>query len=405
MMAEAESVPAAAKDGLATPPTPMATVVLSGGAPNGSLTAGALCAIYDQGKTFTTFYTSGAGGTFGLLFVAAAKGKPANEALRNVLKAGIDDAIYKFVPLGYKTFFKRGPFTVPFKRFGDKLKDPDTQGGFYNDLVDLCVAAITPTTLNFKSPSLCAQFPFLHELIDFERLKKFDGGFFMNAYSIDDGYTLEFSKDEIGQDHFFASLAFPFIYPPTRVLHRGKPRYFYEGSAWDPLNLKNIIQRLRSEAARESKAVERPRLDPLQPLKPWPFGRTIVIIDVLGALKKDLVRQPRDVLDAYGISIVMPVASLAEKCLDLFNCELEHLDIPDDQKPQVIKLEFDLDAKDGPTAADWSRSNLERLFEIGYRAGSRFCEKYGALLPNRTEGSSNPETLSHTRREGVSAKS
>jgi predicted acylesterase/phospholipase RssA len=371
-------------------------VVLSGGAPNGSLTAGALCAIYECGKTFDTFYTSGAGGTFGLLFVAAANGKPANEALKGVRKAGIDDAIYKWVPLGYKTFFKSGPFTVPFKRFGDAFKDPKTEGGFYNDLIDLWVAALTPTTVNFKSPSLCAQFPFLHELIDFKRLKRFDGGFFMNAYSIDDGYTLEFSRDEIEKDQFYASLSFPFIYPPTTALHRGEHKCFYEGSAWDPLNLKNIYQRLRRDLGlKRDVGLKRPgarreRLDPQQPLGDWDFGRTIVVIDVLGALKKDLVRQPRDILDAYGISIMMPVASLAEKCLDLFECEIGHLTESGDQKPLVIKLGFDVDPKDGPAMCDWSRSNLDKLFDIGYRAGRRFCESYGDLLPNREPGGPNP---------------
>jgi predicted acylesterase/phospholipase RssA len=389
-MPESEIVAAGTTPVPTPPPASTATVVLSGGAPNGSLTAGALCAIYDQGKTFDTFYTSGAGATFGLLFVAAANNKPANVALRGVLKAGIDDAIYNFVPLGYKTFFKRGPFTEPFKRFGDALKNPSVQGGFYNDLIDLWVAAVTPTTLNVRSQGLCAHFPFLAQLIDFDRLKRFKGGFFMNAYSIKDGTTLEFSKNEISADHFFASISFPFIYDPATALHQGVPKYFYEGSAWDPLNLKNITQRLKKVAARRSQDGAASRIDPPQPLEPWDFGRTIVIVDVLGALKKELVRQPKDLLDAYGISIMMPIASLAEKCLDLFNAELAQLPIPDDQKPTVIPLGFDVDVKDGPTMCDWSRSNLETLFKIGYRAGVKFCEKHGQLLPNREPDSPNP---------------
>ena len=98
-----------------------AAVVIGGGAPNGALMAGALCAIYDSNKTFHAFYTSGAGAMIGLMFLAG-KGLPPDRALRLLLNAGIHDAIYDWIPLGYKTFFKSGPFTVPYKTIGDSFK-------------------------------------------------------------------------------------------------------------------------------------------------------------------------------------------------------------------------------------------------------------------------------------------
>src|SRR5262249_52739500 len=106
-----------------TPAGPTATVVLSGGAPNSPLMAGALAAVYAAKKTFNIFYTSGAGAGIGLLFVAP-KDKTPPEALKTVLEAGIDDRIFERFPIGYKAFFKHGPFSALFRRWGELFKIP-----------------------------------------------------------------------------------------------------------------------------------------------------------------------------------------------------------------------------------------------------------------------------------------
>src|SRR5262245_5495575 len=96
---------------------PPAVVVLSGGAPNGALTAGTLAAIYRGGKTFSTLYTSGAGALIGMLFKAPRGNDPSgnplppDKALEQLLQFGVEDSIYRMFPVGYKTFFKSGPFT------------------------------------------------------------------------------------------------------------------------------------------------------------------------------------------------------------------------------------------------------------------------------------------------------
>ena len=68
------------------PPLPLgakeqAVVVLGGGAPNGAMTAGAMAAIYDAKKTFTTIYTSGAGALVGMLYAAPRMPPPASGML------------------------------------------------------------------------------------------------------------------------------------------------------------------------------------------------------------------------------------------------------------------------------------------------------------------------------------
>jgi NTE family protein len=347
------------------------TVVLSGGAPNGALTAGALCGIYEAGKTFHTFYASGAGAVFGLLTIAPKSGDAA-AALEATTRVGIHDAIYEFVPLGYKTFFKSGPFTFPIKKFIDHFKrdevidkKKDNFARFYNDWLDLWAAIVTPTFVNPRSEGLCAPFPFADDFIEFGAVSKFKGQFYMNAYCIETGITEQFTHKQITVEHFRAALAFPFIYPPAEV----GAKHYYEGSAVDPLNLPELWARIeRGDIPGER--------------------HTIVLIDVLGELQKALIRRPRHLVDAYGISIITPVVSLAQAKLDLFRCERQEQ--IKQKQIELIKLPFDIKEERYPTLTDWSRTNLEELFKIGRDAGNRFAEIHRDQLPDHAPGSADP---------------
>ena len=349
---------------------PTATVVLSGGAPNSALTAGALCGIYDSNKTFNTFFTSGAGAIFGLLTLAPKGDQQPNVALRNVIKRGIHPDIYKFVPLGYKTFYKSGPFAKAFKRLGDRLKFDEENSEFrqfYNDAVDLWVSAATPTFVNPLSKALCAPFPFVEDFIEFSKLGAFKGNFYMNAYCIDSGKMELFDKEEILKEpeaHFHAALAFPYIYPPEQV--GGK--HYYEGSAVDPLCLSNLL-----------KLIDRRQISNDE--------HTIVLIDVLGSLQKKLIRLPRHLIDAYGISIMTPIWSLAEQHLEIFRLRQKL-----NQGPKVTleRLEFDVHEGLNDILTDWRRDVLEQLFQIGYEAGQKFCRDKGDALPDRAPDGPNP---------------
>jgi NTE family protein len=350
-----------------------ATVVLSGGAPNGALTAGALCGIYESEKTFHTFYASGAGAVFGLLTIAPANKRTADEALKATRRAGIHDNIYQLLPVGYKTFFKSGPFTFPIKKFAEKMhldegddKRKNEFARFYNDWLDLMAAVITPTLVHPLSKGVCAPFPFADDHIDFANVSKFSGQFYMNAFCIETGVMEEFDKHQITIDHFRAALAFPFVYPPAEL----GTKHYYEGSALDPLNLPNLSRRIaRGDIGGSS--------------------HTIVLIDVLGALEQALIRQPRHLIDAYGISIITPIVSLAHTKLDLFKCQ----QLPELRKTKqvdLIPLTFKIEKRRRDTLTDWSRSNLEELFDIGRDAGKEFCRVHGDKLPKRAPDSADP---------------
>jgi NTE family protein len=346
---------------------PRAAVILGGGAPNGALMAGALAGLYDSGKTFNEFYTSGAGAMIGLTYLAG-RGHNPSEALKRLLHMGVDDAIYEWLPFGYKTFFKSGPFTVPMKELSEHFKfaDADTRSRrIYNDLVDLVVASVTPTNVTPNSQGLCAHYPFLHHIIDFDKLKQFDGTFRMNSYCIDTGTMEQFDKNEIGPEHFYASLSFPFIYPPARI----KDKFYYEGAAFDPLNLPTYHRQCRKSKI-----------------------KVLVVIDVLTPYRKALVRRPRHLVDAYGISIMMPVVALAI---------MDFKDFMNSRRAQkraggggslytLRRLRFKVAKRDYEVLCEWSYSNLHRQWDIGYTAGFSFGKRFKEELPDHMPDSPDP---------------
>src|SRR5262245_18271843 len=183
-------------------------VVLGAGAPNSPLMAGAVAAMHEKNFPFDMIFTSGGGCLIGLLLAAPPQKTSRVEALRGLVEQmGVHDHIYSMVPIGYKTFFKPGPFTRLFHRWARnfKMRDfplypiaginipPDAtelynvvasrlanvaKGSyrrFYNDWIDLWVATMTPSTLNPFSQGMRAPFPCLDEMVDVDKLKTFPG--------------------------------------------------------------------------------------------------------------------------------------------------------------------------------------------------------------------------------------
>jgi NTE family protein len=366
------------------PRYPPAVVVLSGGAPNGALIAGALAAIYRKGKTFSTLYTSGAGALMGMLFKAPkGPGMTPDKALEQLLNFGVEDAIYQMFPVGYKTFFKCGPFTNAWIKMAQALKVPIRDQGdkprrIYNDLVDFWFALTCPTDLTFRNQGLCAHPPFLRSFVDFDLLNSpaTPGQFYMNAYSIEDGKMVEFDRKSatLTPQHFNAALSYPFIYAPTRI---GNKHYF-EGGCYDPLNLTTLADHIEADEN---------------------FARTVVLMDILGPLRKMLVRVPENLWDAYGISILLPVVALAEKNEALFGERLKDINAKrPGREVKLKKIEFNIKPEFGPDLADWSRSNMKRCWEIGVKAGEDFVavRENSVDLPDHEEGNSEPALTTAT---------
>lgn len=259
----------------------------------------------------------------------------------------------------------------PIKRLRDNFLaswlKTDEQRRLYNDMVDLYFAAVTPTTLNYRSKGLAAPLPFLEEVVDFDNLPAnlaaLKSRIWVNAYNmtkeaamgkkhhrrakgcvacqqpIDPNDPMEmFADAQIDARHIRAAFSMPFIYPPTVI----NGQSYSEGADQEPINFRI----LRKDPSRYA-------------------GQKVVLLDALGALEDMMVRPPRDLWDAYVISIMTPVVGLANMSYEDFQQEcgaeidLERIDwkIPDDAKPHVM---------------DWSYSNLSTLFKVGYERGIEF---------------------------------
>src|SRR5262245_2520469 len=345
--------------------------------------AGVLCALLEKGKTFEVFHTSGAGALMVLLSLAP-KGRDPTRALRQWVDAGVSDAIYKYLPFNFKLFHKPGPFAPVFHRAAQRFKVPVAGGApplpgdggtpkalyrawidlwvdpkrpsrrrLYNDWVELVFSLLTPSTLTYRSMGMAARVPFLEDLIDFERLRNFRGHFCVNAYNMTDRVMELFDKSVIDGDHIRAAFSFPFIYPPTRL--NGK--YYTEGADIDPINFHDLLPAKQGES--------------IQP---------IVLMDIMGGLEPYLVRAPRNLWDAYVISIMTPIVALAQKNVDRFETS-QAVDPTTGRRPyELIKIEFDIPVDRQPFIMDWSYSNLSALFSVGYKAGEKFFEQYGHRL-------------------------
>ncbi|GBD43129.1 hypothetical protein HRbin40_00594 [bacterium HR40] len=339
-------------------------LMLGGGAPTLTLMAGALAALDEEGVSFDVVSTAGAGMLVGLLY-AAPRDATRAEALRRTVEMGVADAIYERFPVNYKVFHKPGPAAVDYTRslaaFGRRGKDgvpehplarwllawsqwwfPASVFGsdatkLRDDWLALWAALLCPSDLGPTSKGLCQPAPWVEEVVDFEALRRFPGEFYINAYNVTDQKMEIFSRDEITIDHFHAALAFPFIYEPFRM--NGK--VYVEGSAIDTLNYEGLLEEKRAQVD------------------------TIVVFDVLS--RKELIREPRDLYDAWVRSIILPLVAMSKDDTRLF--ELVH---NRKHKKKLLRVPFLIPPDRWEHILDWSRSNLEALWDIGYDSGRAF---------------------------------
>src|SRR5215510_14298546 len=327
-------------------------LALSGGAPHSPLMAGALCALHEEigdelngGKGYVdAIYTAGGGALVGLLLVAP-KGGDAPAALRRLVKMGIADPIYRMLPLAYKTFVKEGPLVPVFREWAELFKrstshlhvyramvtatlklwggasvpkrprwcsdfgDDDPDCRLFEDWVALVFTALAPSTLTPWSSGLCDIAPYLEDFVDFEALKKYKGQFYLNAFNLSKQREERFTRDEIDATHVRAAIAYPFIYPPGRI----RDALYSEGASHDPLLLPQARDDRFPEGIEDSdswlwfEAIQpaftrhlRKKLE-TKPLKP---NGSLVCLDILGSLGKSALREPRDLWDAYGLSLM-----------------------------------------------------------------------------------------------------
>ena len=342
-------------------------LVLGGGAPNFTLMSGALLALDEAGLKFDVISMAGAGAVVGLVYLAPKSLTP-GQALQNTMNFGVSDLIYSQCPINYKLFMKGGPSAEVFRDYWQSLPPVQRAMNQYgmtsaekldSDWLLFQGAMMAPTDVDFFSSGVCAHVPFIENVVDFDKLKTVGVDCYLNAYCIEDERMVEFNKSQIDLHHFRAALSFPFIYPPYRIGNK----HYYEGAAVNCLNLISLA------ADSAVKPVDQ-----------------IVVLDVL---RDNLIHQPRNLADAYAQSIILPVVANAKKELAMFQYWAETGIVIFDQlsptfpnlflEPPYI-LNFPIPGDHRPYVLDWSRSNLETLFDIGYQAGKAFAGANQALF-------------------------
>ncbi len=329
---------------------PRSALIISGGAPNATLVAGALAAFHEEGVVFDVISTAGAGALLGLMYCAPKNGDPV-KTLEGLCDMGVADPLYDRFPVNFKVFNKPGAMADAYRRalglnpFIQKMMDwpaPDPISQLVKDSATLMFATACPSDLNASSLGLCAHVPFAEEVIDFAGIATMTPEFYVNAFDLRQRRMRNFDKLELGLEHLQAALSFPFLYPPTEIPgERGG--LFIEGAAIDCLNFQGLLERA-------------------------PDLEEIVIFDILGA--DCLLRAPRDLYDAWVMSILTPLIEIARDDVKIF--EAEHLaKYPGLHRPHRVKLVESIPEDRLPQVFDWSRSNLQYLYQAGYEAGQR----------------------------------
>jgi NTE family protein len=333
-------------------------VLTSGGAPNLHLVAGALCAFYKNEISFDVIGGSGAGALAGLLYAAPKKQNGQVAALEQTVNMNVSDAIYQLLPMNFKAFFKRGPLSAPMWRLGQKIphrelrpedRCRDTLARLYNDSLDFMVAAVTPSTLNYFSKSVCTRVGVIDDWIDWAGLPEYPGDFYLNAFDLNKQQLQLFDKKSLTAETFWAALAMPWLFEPTVA---GSDRYT-EGASHDPSGL---------EALWEYAGDKTNQLD------------KIIALDTVGP---DLWTNPTNIYDSLQLAIMDPIVSLAETILATYGrLEFSVNEAGDPQRrlPKLYQVPFPVPDWETPHILEWSYSNALTLWNVGHDAAAKFVK-------------------------------
>jgi len=348
----------------ATRPKPVNALVLGGGAPNFTLMTGALVAFEEAGLRFDVVTGAGGGGAVALTYLAP-KGADRITALKNSLNFGISDAIYKVIPMNYKVFQKGGRLADAYRFLLSKspgyrwvMDQARMSAGekLVSDLIQAWWAMTTPAIITPWSKGLCAHTPFITQLVDFDKLRTVPEEVYLNSYNLTDHRMVIFSKSEITPEVFGASGSFPFIYPPTTKYGKS----YIEGATEEAFNFQGVIRFMRDTHK---------------------LVNNIVIFNSFGNSR--YLQPPRGLWAAYGQSIISALIPLDRANLEIFLRKLREWNESQEDKDKKIRdfvLDFPIPDEWDYTALDWSRSNLERLFHLGYQEGVAFLKKHAEPL-------------------------
>jgi hypothetical protein len=167
-------------------------------------------------------------------------------------------------------------------------------------------------------------------------------------------FDKEKRKNEIDAERIRAAFSFPFIYPPARI---GENTYS-EAAYQQPIYYEALYRRINCGN--------------------WPGHgnegkRGVVLLDTLGILEDYILRPPRDLWDAYVISILTPVVKSSQRTIRAFNYKIEAWERKKKgNKISVQWVDWDVPIDAQGAVMDWSYSNLSTLFRLGKERADTF---------------------------------
>jgi predicted acylesterase/phospholipase RssA len=304
-------------------------IALGGGAPNLTLMTGALLALDEAGVEFKVMTTTGAGMVAGLLYAAprleeGEDWKAARRrALRGTREMGIDDLIYDQMPVNYKIFQKPGKLAEAYAHVMNpvvlSIPRETRRQRLLGDMVGFAAAMMQPSDLKPSSQGLCQPPPWIEIHVDFSQLaKNLEPGkrtFRLTAYCIEDGDERTFDQSEITAEHFKAALAMPFIYAPYKMDPdgNGEVKTWLEGSAFRTMELNPGDVMSKNDVT------------------------TLIYFDLMGNDK--LIGEPRNLVDAWGKSIVAPLTQIAQHQLAAAEMKMAAVTLLNQYADTVEKLQ------------------------------------------------------------------
>lgn len=329
-------------------------LLLGAGGPLGGLEAGALIALDEMGVKFDVISGACIGSVLTLTYTSPANGMTGREALEMWCNAsGLSDSIYyTLCESNYKVFQKNaGPLNPMVDAWLGAMTrmnpyfsiNPENEiQRFWNDMYLYWLTALAPGYVSPQQVSISRIAPFLESFIDFNNIRKLDRDVYINAMNVTDKRIEIFDKKEITMQHLIAGSSLFYICPQQCI--NGK--WYGEGSYLDSLNYQGLLE--------ADKDID-----------------TIVVMNIMN--KEAVIRTPKDLYDAYNLSIMLPFITIAEDDTKLF--EAKH---KGDRK--LLKVGFHIPEEHAPYVMDWSASNFRTLRDIGYKAGQDFYKKNRKLL-------------------------
>jgi len=330
-------------------------LLLGAGGPLGALEAGALIALDEKGVKFDVISGACIGSIIALAY-ASPNNMSGREALNKWIEnTPISDFIYGFLPVDYKIFLKDlgifNPFvdnflskSISFYLSFFPKENKDEIQKFIIDFITLSLVSLLP---NFTTPyslgvSRIAEDAF-KTIIDFEKLKNLKSPkVYINALNITRKEVQTFSNSQITPEILAAGSSLFFLVSPREI----NGEWFAEGSYIDSINFKGVLKNHKD-------------LD------------VIVVMNILD--RRALIRKPKDLFDAYILSVILPFVTIANDDIKLFKLKYQK-----EYNVKLLELNFDLGKYDD--CLDWSSSNFNKLKDIGYKSGIEFYNKYKSLL-------------------------